>query len=301
MVRVRVPCTTANMGPGFDVMGAALSLYNETEFEEIDKGVVILEEGRPKVDESPHKNLLYTSYADTLKLCGRPVRGVRITGRERGIPISRGLGSSAACIVAGILAANRVMKDPLSLDEVIEIATRMEGHPDNVVPALVGGMAVSVSEHGRVLYAKVPLPESLAFVAIIPSFRLSTKKARKVLPRAHSRADCVHNIGRAALLVASMASGDLSKLRPATGDRLHQPYRLRLIPGAQQILSTARELGSIAEYVSGAGPTLMALVEGHDKAAGFASNLNAALSGRPGGWKAIHLRSDLQGARVLDV
>jgi homoserine kinase len=228
------------------------------------------------------------------------VRGLKITGQERGIPISRGLGSSAACIASGVLAANRAMNGVLSQDDVIEIATQMEGHPDNVVPAIVGGMTVSVREGGRVVYAKVPLPESLAFVAIIPGFRLSTKKARRVLPRGHSRADCVHNIGRAALLVASLASGGLSNLRTATGDRLHQPYRLKLIRGAHRVLTIAKSLGSLAEYVSGAGPTLMALIEGHEKAASFAATMNGELTRLPGGWTAMHLRPDLQGARVLE-
>lgn len=299
MVRVKVPCSTANMGPGFDVMGTALTLYNETSFEEIEDGLIVSEAHRGKRGALPAKNLLYTSYASTMEICGRLVGGVKITGLERGIPVSRGLGSSAACIVAGVLAANHVMNEPLTLQEVIEVATDIEGHPDNVVPALVGGMTVSVRDGGKVVYAKVPIPESLAFVAIIPGFRLSTKKARRVLPRAHSRADCVHNVGRAALLVASLASGDLVKLRTATGDKLHQPYRLRLIRGAHRVLTIARELGSSAEYVSGAGPTLMALVDGHEKAAAFTSALNGELSRLAGGWKAQQLRPDLRGAHVI--
>jgi homoserine kinase len=300
VIRVRVPCTTANMGPGFDVMGTALNLYNETTFEETEEGVVVYEGYRSKPGTSPSKNLIYTSYVGTMEICGRPVRGLKITGEERGIPISRGLGSSAACIASGVLAANRAMNDRLSESDVIEIATQMEGHPDNVVPAIVGGMTVSVREGGRVIYAKVPLPESLAFVAIVPGFRLGTKKARKVLPRGYARADCVHNIGRATLLVASLASGELSNLRTAMGDRLHQPYRLKLIRGAHRVLAIAKNLGSLAEYVSGAGPTLMALIEGHEKAASFEAALNGELARLPGGWTAIHLRPDLQGARVSD-
>ncbi len=300
MIRIKVPATTANMGPGFDSLGTALSLYNETIFEEIEEGVIIDEQHRSKHNLSPMKNLIYSSFLSTIDLCGKSPKGVRISGVERGIPSSRGLGSSAACIVAGIMAANRMMGDPLSMEDMMWVATDLEGHPDNVVPAIVGGMTAAVREGRKIWYSRIVPPESLGFVAMIPDFRLGTRKSRKLLPRGQSRADCVYNVGRASLLVASIVSGDYHNLRTATGDKIHQPYRLKMIRGAGHVLGIARGLGSCAEFVSGGGPSIMALVSGQTNPEEYAADLNKALARMPGGWKAVRLAVDLRGAHYVD-
>lgn len=315
-VRVRVPATTANLGPGFDCLGLALSMCNEVEFHvegvagtgqtTSSKGnrvVRVTSEGRPYRSVPLSKNLVYRSFSHAISLLGITVSSVNIDVLRTEIPIARGLGSSAASITAGVLAAREVSRglgrSSISPDEAIDIAVEIEGHPDNVVPAMVGGMTVAAltGESGRrTVYSRVPVPESLVFAALVPGFRVSTEDARKVLPENYSRADAVFNVGRAALLIASLAAGDLSALRTATADKLHQPYRLALIPHSAEVIRAAREAGSIAEFLSGSGPTIMAVVEGDG--ADFARRISSRVAGISGKWAVHLLRPDHGGAEV---
>jgi homoserine kinase len=327
-VKARVPATTANMGPGFDCLGMALDLYNEMEFE-VEVGGGSPDIKWPPVDSPgtglgpglecqagtpPGKNLIYRSFALTLDRLGVACHSTRLRTLRTDIPIARGLGSSAACIVAGVLAAREVAVQvgagTMSLAQAIDLAVEVEGHPDNVVPATLGGMTVAVwteesstalgegpptDEHRRrVVHCRMDPPKDLTLAAFVPDFRLTTEQARGALPATYSREDAVFNIGRAALLTACLASGDLSRLRTAADDRIHQPYRLPLIAHSRDVIAAARAAGSEAEFVSGSGPTIMALVRGDGNA--FAAEVAGKLAGIPGGWVLHLLKPALSGA-----
>lgn len=176
--------------------------------------------------------------------CGRPFRGLHIL-QENNIPMTRGLGSSSACLVAGLLGANTLLGSPLSREDTCDLATELEGHPDNVAPALLGGLVTSVMDGGRVHTVSVPVTERIRFALFIPDFELKTEVARAALPDRVSREDAVYNLSRAALMTAALFSGRLDNLRVAVQDRLHQPYRFPMIPGAEPIFYTAYELGCV--------------------------------------------------------
>lgn len=295
MVRIRVPATSANLGPGFDALGLALNLYNELTLEEADGLEIQVLEGPPAPTDE--QNLIYKSARYLYDLCGRPMHGLRLQQVNR-IPMARGLGSSSACIVGGLVGANELLGRPLPKDALLELACTLEGHPDNVAPALLGGLVAAVMEQGQgqVHYHKQPLRDDLTFAAFIPGFELRTSVARSVLPREVPRKDAVYNLSRAALLALSLSTGDYRNLPAAVGDRLHQPYRMRLIEGAPQVFALARELGAYAAYISGAGPTLVAMVAAENT--DFAPRAAAWLEERFPGWELRMLQADNFGVTV---
>nr|WP_207735580.1 homoserine kinase [Anaerotruncus rubiinfantis] len=257
-VKIRIPATSANIGPGFDSIGLAVDLYNYITMEEYN-GVVIesLDRAPVPADET---NLVYSTAKHLYELCGVPFRGLKI-GQINNIPFARGLGSSSACVIGGLKGANKLMGNPVSDAELINIAAGIEGHPDNSTPALCGGLVTAVFEAGRVHYVKQEIRGELHFVAVIPDFELKTSKARAVLPDRIDRRDGVFNLSRAALMSVSLYSGNYQNLRIAADDRLHQPYRMGLIPGFEPVMEACYDLGAYAVYLSGAGPTLMAIVD----------------------------------------
>lgn len=262
MTTVKVPATSANVGAGFDALGLAVDLYNTVRFELADSLSISSTDGT-KIPQGSD-NLVYRAAADTFAFCGRPVPGMHIT-QTNPIPMARGLGSSSACIVAGILGANALMGGPLSPRQMLTLATNIEGHPDNVAPALLGGFVASVLDEGQVYSVKKDISEQLAFAAFIPDFPLLTRKARAVLPQNVPFKDAVYNLSRAALATAAFCDGDYELLGVATKDALHQSYRLPLIPGGDELFDFALDLGALAVYISGAGPTIMAVVRRSDK------------------------------------
>ena len=179
--------------------------------------------------------------------------------------MTRGLGSSSACIVAGLLAGNMLLDEPMKLDDLVDLAARIEGHPDNTTPALLGGIVTSVFDGKRVFYVRQEVDSRLRFIAIIPDFELKTSVARGCLPREIPFKDAVHNLSRAALFSSSLLTGKYENLRVAVGDVLHQPYRMPLIPHAKEVFQKCYDLSAYAAYISGAGPTIMAVVDGSDK------------------------------------
>lgn len=262
MIKIRIPATSANLGAGFDALGLAVSLYNEVHIEENDRLIVTsLDETAVPCDET---NLIYTTVKQLYDLCGRPLAGLRIEQINR-IPMTRGLGSSSACIVAGLLAGNMLLDEPMKLDDLVDLAARMEGHPDNTTPALLGGIVTSVFDGERVFYVRQEVDSRLRFLAIIPDFELKTSIARGCLPQTIPFKDAVHNLSRAALFSSSLLTGKYINLRVAVEDVLHQPYRLTFIPHAQEVFQKCYDLGAYAAYISGAGPTIMAVVDGSDK------------------------------------
>lgn len=272
-ITLRIPASVANLGSGFDAMGVALSLYNTVQMEEWDRFEVTTTDGTLPVPGP--QNLICRTVAQVYEACGRPLPGLRLT-QTSPIPQARGLGSSSACIAAGVVGANRLLGGPLDAGGQLDFAARLEGHPDNVVPAMLGGFVTSVIEGGRVYAVKRPVSEGLGFCAFVPDFELLTEKARAALPAQLPHRDAVYNLSRAALMAAAFCEGRFDLLGVAAGDRLHQPYRLPLIPGAEKLFALAPALGAYAVFVSGAGPTVMMLCDSADT--GFVARAQQALA-----------------------
>ena len=260
MIKIRVPATSANLGPGFDCLGLALDLWNEIKFEEADQTTFqVTGEGVEKLNHRP-KNLLTDSFRRVYEICGKPLRGVNIQANNY-ILHSSGLGSSAAAIVAGIYGANELLNKPLDMNELLKLATEIEGHPDNVAPALLGGLVVSVMTASEVITRRYEVP-TISIVIVKPDVQWQTHMARSVLPNAVSRADAIFNIGRTALVIDALRTGDLDLLRKVMDDRIHQTYRLEHISSGTEAYETAKQFGAAA--LSGAGPSIICFLQSED-------------------------------------
>ena len=258
-VNVTVPATTANLGAGFDCIGAALTLYNQFKFtlsEDFRISVTGLEAQKVSTDES---NLAYQSFVKFYEHRGEQTPPVHIE-IKLDVPLARGLGSSATAIVGGLMGANHLAGLPLSQDEIMDLAIAIEGHPDNVVPALLGGCRLAASGDNWAI-CDVPWHESIVPVVAIPDFELSTAEARRVLPQQVSRADAIFNTAHLGLLIRALQTGRADWLKVALQDKLHQPYRQGLIHGFEAVQTAAIESGALGVVISGAGPTLLALVD----------------------------------------
>ncbi len=258
-VKVKVPATSANLGPGFDAIGLALQIYNELTLSvaEGSRSEVYIEgEGADSLprDES---HLSLRAAAALFKAAGLEPPPWKLRQFNR-IPAGSGLGSSSAAIVGGMLAANAFLPRPLSREQILELAVEMEGHPDNVAPALYGELVISCREGRELRTVQVPTAPGLRLLVAVPDIALSTPAARRVLPQQLPREDAVFNLGRAAALIAALSAGKEEVLGWATEDRLHQPYRCPLIPGAEAALATARRAGTGGAAISGAGPSIIA-------------------------------------------
>ena len=266
-VTVRVPATSANMGPGFDCLALALDIWNEVRVDLGGSGVEIAGEGTDSLARDSN-NLVYRSVETAFAEAGKAMPGVGVACRN-GVPLGRGLGSSSAAVVGGLVAGNELCGRPLSEDGLLTLAARIEGHPDNSAAALLGGCQIVVEDGDRLVTAPVPLPEGLSAVLFIPEVPMPTEQARGLLPPVVDRADAVHNIGRAALLVNALATGDLSELRAATEDRLHQPARQTIFPAMKNIFRAALDAGALGVFLSGAGSTVLALARGRELTIGY--------------------------------
>lgn len=290
MIKVKVPATSANIGPGFDSLGIAFNLYNTFTFEEIDEGILITGcDGNFNSED----NLVYLSMIKTFDKVGYKLKGIKID-IEADIPISRGLGSSAACIVGGIIGANQLAGNPLSKDEMLKIATEIEGHPDNVCPALFGGMTSSIMEDSEVVYNHIQVANGLRFYALIPDFTLSTHEARAVLPQNISYKDAIYNISRVALLISALSNGRFELLKYGLQDKLHQIYRGEIIPDYYEVVNICHDCGSIGTFLSGAGPTIMAIT--YDTNIEFENEIQKHLNLLNKEWVIKELSIDFEGA-----
>jgi len=293
MVRVTVPATSANMGSGYDSIGIALELYNIIDME-LCEGVEISDANGQSIP-TDETNLIYQCAKRVFDLCHKPLPGLRIV-EDCAIPQTRGLGSSSACTVAGILGANALLGEPLARQETIDLAASIEGHPDNSTPAILGGFCVALLEQGHVWNVRVPMHGGIDFVVFIPDFQLSTEKARAALPKTIAHRDAVFNLARAALLAGSLTTGKLENLDVATGDCLHQPYRYPLVPDGENIIRDAKELGALGAFISGAGPSIIALVYKGDR--DYLSRAQAMCQEKYQRWQVVQLRCDEIGATV---
>ncbi len=258
---IRVPATSANLGPGFDSIGIALELFNAVSIEASDEfGMRLAGEGEDVLSQG-QDNLIYQGVMAVYEKLNRTAPPLRLSC-ENWVPLARGLGSSSAALVAGLVAGNEFLGHPLSTQALLQIATRMEGHPDNVTPALFGGLQVAAMNGGKVEHIMVPLAVDLRIVVFIPDFPMLTSEAREVLPRHVSRADAVFNVSRASLLVAAMATGSIGHLHMAMEDVLHQPYRCKLFPALEDVIAAAEEAGAAGAALSGAGSSILAFTLG---------------------------------------
>lgn len=291
-VTIRVPATTANLGPGYDAFGCALNLYTDVTFEETDYGLEIT--GCDEEFTGPD-NLAYTSYCAVLASLNEELRGVKIH-ISSDIPICRGLGSSAALLVAGAMGANVLRGNKLSTQGLLNITNAMEGHPDNLAPAFYGGLTASMVDNGLPITVNFPLHPDWEFLALVPDFDLPTTLARSVLPEQLSRADAVYNIAHGALVLKALELGDERLLRNAMQDRLHQNYRKHLVKDYDQIEALVRTTGA-AFCLSGAGPTLLCITLNDNLEEKLAKKLDSVTSAN---WKMLPLHVDFQGARILN-
>lgn len=291
-VTIRVPATTANLGPGFDAFGCALSLYTDVTFEETeDFGLTIT--GCDEAYTGPD-NLAYTSYCAVLASLNEEVRGVKIH-IDAHIPICRGLGSSAALLVAGAMGANVLRGNRLSTQGLLNITNAMEGHPDNLAPAFYGGLTASMVDSGLPVTVNFPLHPGWEFLALVPDFDLPTSLARSVLPEQVSRGDAIYNVSHGAMVLKALELGDEKLLRNGMQDKLHQNYRKKLIPDYEKIEALVRTTGA-AFCLSGAGPTLLCITRNP----GLEEKLSKKLSQiTQHNWQMLPLHVEFQGAHVL--
>ncbi len=301
-VRVKVPATSANCGPGFDCIGFACTMYNELTLTLSEKEGLefnITGDGADAIPGDEH-NIVWRSARYLLERTryGSIYKGGSIT-MNNNVPLSRGLGSSATAIVAGLKAANACIGNEFGRRDLLQMATKIEGHPDNVAPAIFGGFTVSVVYRGRAQTFSFLPKLRLKFVAAVPDFTLSTRAAREVLPEKISREDAIFNISRASMLVGALMSGNPYYLRQSLYDAIHEPYRISLIPGMRDVLVAAKRNGAIGATLSGAGPTLMAYVSERDNTAEAVADAMVAAFAKNGvNSKAYILSLDTRGAYV---
>jgi len=259
-VQVRVPATTANLGSGFDIFGLALQLYNLFTL------TITSEPGwRARVPPNVRlptddRNLVFRAARVLFTRVGVTLPGLHLSLTMH-IPLARGLGSSSSAIVGGLMAANQLTGNTVDRDTLLTMAVAIEGHPDNVTPALMGGLTLSYTVEAQHHYVTLPFPSELTLVVAMPDFELSTAQARAVLPTQVSRADAIFNCSRTALLVHALQSRQYALLAPAMDDHLHQPYRAALVPGMTAAIAAGYAAGAHGVALSGAGPTLLAIAE----------------------------------------
>lgn len=261
MIKVRVPATSANMGSGFDTLGIALNLYNRINIEEIPSGLIINVLNKSEYIPTDERNLIYKAMQVVFNEVGYQPTGLKIT-QNSDIPMTRGLGSSSACIIGGMLGANALSGRRLSYRRIMELAARLEGHPDNVGPAMYGGFCVSLMADKHTIIHSHKINPNIKFAVMIPDYFVATKKSREVLPEYVPFKDAVFNVSRASFLQSALISGDISQLKLGVQDRLHQQYRSEYIDGLEEIFEKTYEAGSCGTYLSGSGPTVLSFLDG---------------------------------------
>ncbi len=260
--KISVPATSANIGPGFDVMGVAFDMFNRFTFETGGDAIEI--SGCEAEFVVPEKNLVFTTLEKTLKNYGIAVPPLKIHF-DTDLPLCSGLGSSSTCIVAGIMAANKIAGLNFDKDEILRIASLIEGHPDNVAPAIFGGLVAAIIENDFVYWHNYPISSSISFYALMPNIRVSTEEARSILPQNYTLKDCVYNLSRIPILLEGLEKADVQLIRAGCKDKIHQKHRLKLVPEGEKVFNFIKESdNAVSAYVSGAGPTIIAIVVDDD-------------------------------------
>lgn len=294
MIEVKVPATSANLGPGFDCMGLALNTYATFRFERIQEGLQIDGCAAQWQNES---NLVYQGFLKVLEALKEAPFPLHITIESDGVPEARGLGSSAVCIVAGAIAANAFFQNRLNKYEIFDLCTQMEGHPDNVAPAIFGSLTVSFMDDEKPNMIRYLVSRDLRFCAIIPNYETLTEEARAVLPKQCSYQDAIYNMGRCAALAKALEIGNPMIIQRACKDKLHQPFRKHLIKEYDDVEAQATAYGALACYISGSGSTMIAIME---KDANLEAFQQSILDTYPA-WRVMILDVDLKGATHQEV
>ena len=287
-IKIKVPATSANLGSGFDCLGVAFNCYNVFEFEKLDSGVEFsgCDEKYANTD-----NLSYTAYK---AVCDRikADSSVRITTVDIGVPVSRGLGSSATLIVAGAVAANKLHGEKLTKNEIFKICTEIEGHPDNIAPALFGGLCASAVTDSVPVMVKYPVSDKIYFTAVVPDFEVLTKEARALIPSMIRREDAIFNMSRVSILPMAFEAADFDLIKIATQDRLHERFKRKLFRNVSDVETCAYECGAVSFVISGAGSTCLCI---SDKK--IADELNSKTKKLDNAWTSMNLYVDNEGAK----
>lgn len=293
MVRVRVPATSANVGCGFDSLGIALTLYTTFDFELLDEGLEFVGFEERFANEN---NLVYQTLLTTLKKLNKTISGVRIS-ISNDVPISRGLGSSSTCVVAGIYGAYLLTNTPIDKQEIFTIANEIEGHPDNVSPAIFGSLSSScTTDDKEAVTVKYNVDERFNFLALIPNFETSTEEARKVMPKEIALSDAIYSSSRIGAVIKAFETYDLTLLKKVMGDKLHEPYRKEIIHEYNEVRAICEQIDSSAFFISGSGSTLMNIVKDENNII----KIKEKLASLKYNWQAILLKVDKEGTKVLD-
>ncbi len=293
--KVTVPATTANLGSGLDCLGLALTLYNEIEVF-LSESPFLLVKGEGSEESSTRENLIRRTFDAVFLQLGQepPPAGIICTNR---IPFAQGLGSSAAARIGALIAANHCLGNRLSQMEVLQMAVRDEGHPDNAAAALFGGLVVCGGTKLDVVVKQIKPPPGIRVILLVPSQPLKTEEARRVLPESVSMDNAVANLQNAALTATAFATGDYSLLTWSLSDRLHQPYREPLMPGFQEVLESAQKAGAYGAALSGAGPAIAAFTSGNEEEVATAME-EAFLHSGTCSCKTLILDVDYEGTRI---
>ena len=297
MFEVRVPATTANLGPGFDSFGMAFQRYNTFTFEERDNGKLTIR--GVKRQYQGKSNMVYQAMIKLFEAAKYIPKGLYIHCDSQ-IPFSRGLGSSASCILAGLVGANAICDYPFDDQDIYDMAVEIEGHPDNITPAMFGGLTVAFSDNGDNHFIKKNPHSDFYFCALVPNFGLSTKLARKVLPSKVTRKDAIFNVSRATMTYLALIEGDVTLLQASMEDKIHQPYRKDLIDGYDAIRTHALASGALNICLSGAGPTLLAITH-KDSHHAFISKMETYLNDNYPAWGVHPLVPDTEGVVINEI
>ena len=296
MIEVRVPASSANLGPGFDSFGIALSLYNTIRVKETEKGLYITNSDTLEFVPTNTNNLIYRAVLRVFDEVGYTMRGLMIN-QNSDIPMTRGLGSSSACIVGGLIAGNILSGRHLTSQRLFELATEIEGHPDNVAPALFGGFCISCRDEQRLIRQTIRLKSDIKFVAMVPKYFVSTKKSRGLIPKEVPIENAAFNISHASSIVYAFATGNYDGLSVFCKDRLHQPYRAEVVLDMDEIIKKSMENGAYCAYLSGSGPTVVAMVSSDNGS--FVNKMNEAFKSLGIERSCIELTCDNVGAVAI--
>jgi len=297
-VRVKIPASTTNLGPGFDCLGLALKLYNIIEIEEIRKdkvGIEIEGEGKNDIPQN-EKNIIFPAIKRVFDKAGKKISRIKIR-QINNIPPGKGLGSSAATRIGGIVCASNFLGMNLSREEILKLAASLEGHPDNAAASLLGGLVIVIPQKENFRWIKIDLPLELKVIIALPEIRIPTQKAREILPQNFSLEDIVFNLSRMGTLIYSLVKGEWEYLMLATEDKLHQKYRETLLPGMREAIESALKSGAKGAFLSGAGSGIVALAENKEEKIG--KSMQKAFLKRGITSKIMTLRIDREGLKIL--
>ncbi|HEO65637.1 MAG TPA: homoserine kinase [Spirochaetes bacterium] len=300
MVKVQVPASTANIGPGFDILGLALTLYNTVEVELLSEPTLDIEyagEGKEYIP-TDSSNMIYKSIQRVFSSLNKPLNGLRIK-IDNEIPLMGGLGSSSSAIVSGIVAANALLDNPLTKRDMLKLAVEEDGHPDNVTPALLGGFTLSYrDEEENPSIIPLIFPSGLDIVTVSPDFHVSTQSAREVMPENYPLKVVTKNATRLIRLIRSLEKGQWDELQSLLEDELHQPYRFPLVPGLKKACEKAYQSGAVGAFISGSGPTLAIFC--HENREKVGQSVVEVFEQEKLEAKVRYLKVDFEGARIID-